>query len=81
MLQPKKWEFGHHLLILVSLQTCMTFFLEWKLKDNIFQTAGNQTFWLQLTSIEWTKEKISQNTFFCVLQKKEIHTGSEKLEG
>ncbi len=46
-------------------------------------------FWVLLTSIVWTKNKmevnatwkgLDTNIFFCVLQKKEMHTGLEWLE-
>ncbi len=40
---PKKWTFCHHLLTLMSFQTCMGFLLMLHIKEDILKNAGNQT--------------------------------------
>jgi len=45
------------LLILLSFQTCMTYFLMRKTKENILRSVGNQTVWLPLDFIVWRVKK------------------------
>ncbi len=41
-------RFWHHLLTLMSFQTCVTFFLLWNIKGDILMNVGNQTVLLTL---------------------------------
>lgn len=68
----------HHLFTLMSLQTCTTFFLLWKIKEEVprnvsvfvhtMEDNGNQNGLIT---------NILQNIFFCILQKKLSHIDLE----
>lgn len=41
--KKKNWQFCHNLLISISFQTCMIFYLLWSIKDDILKNDGNLT--------------------------------------
>ncbi len=78
----------HHLLTLMSFQTCVSLFLMLNIKEDILKNAGNQTvdgvFPTSIVEKEilWksmgTKNcLVLQNILFCVQHKKETYTGLE----
>ncbi len=75
------------LLTLKLFQTC-SFFLLLNTEEDILKNVGNQTVdgshWLLyygVAAVNCLITNILQNTFFCVQQKKGIHTGLKQLEG
>ncbi len=74
-----------------SFQTCMTDWLLWNTKEGILKNIGNQIDLVPIDFYYMDKKfnvingnknslvtNILQNIFFCVLHKKESHTGLER---
>ncbi len=90
--QSMKHFYCHYLLSLMSsFQTCMTDWLLWNTKEGILKNIGNQIDLVPIDFYYMDKQfnvingnqnslvtNILQNIFFCVLHKKESHTGLER---
>ncbi len=63
---PQKWKFRHRLLVLMSSQSCVFFFLLWNIHEDIFASLHP----IKKKSI-WFGYKYS-SMFFCVSQKNKV---------
>lgn len=68
-----KMKLFHHLFILVSFQTCRTFFHLQDTQENILRNVGYQTSKHLLFGHDrcFLVSSVPQNVFICVLQKEE----------